>query len=67
VRPNSDGFELIVGARRYRAARLAELFSIPARIVEIDERARREKLHKARVSKFDRILDKAPTCSTQHS
>jgi len=24
------------------------------------ERARREKLHKARVSKFDRILDKAP-------
>ena len=25
------------------------------------ERARREKLHKARVSKFDRILDKAPS------
>jgi ParB family chromosome partitioning protein len=37
VRPNSDGFELIAGARRYRAARLAELFSIPARIVEIDD------------------------------
>jgi ParB-like chromosome segregation protein Spo0J len=37
VRPNSDGFELIAGARRYRAAKLAELFSIPARIVEIDD------------------------------
>jgi ParB/RepB/Spo0J family partition protein len=32
VRPNSEGFELIAGARRYRAAQLAELFSIPARI-----------------------------------
>jgi hypothetical protein len=29
VRPNSEGFELIAGARRYRAAQLAELFSIP--------------------------------------
>jgi ParB-like chromosome segregation protein Spo0J len=28
---------LIAGARRYRAAQLAELFSIPARIVEIDD------------------------------
>jgi ParB family chromosome partitioning protein len=28
------------------------------------ERARREKLHKARVSKFDRILDKAPAMFT---
>jgi ParB family chromosome partitioning protein len=37
VRPNSDGFELIAGARRYRAAILAELFSIPARMVEIDD------------------------------
>ena len=37
VRPNSEGFELIAGARRYRAAILAELFSIPARIVEIDD------------------------------
>ncbi len=37
VRPNADGFELIAGARRYRAAQLAELFSIPARIVEIDD------------------------------
>ncbi len=37
VRPKADGFELIAGARRYRAAQLAELFSIPARIVEIDD------------------------------
>jgi len=37
VRPNSEGFELIAGARRYRAAKIAELFSIPARIVEIDD------------------------------
>ncbi len=37
VRTNADGFELIAGARRYRAAQLAELFSIPARIVDIDD------------------------------
>jgi ParB family chromosome partitioning protein len=37
VRPNNRGFEIVAGARRYRAAQLAELFSIPARIVEIDD------------------------------
>ena len=37
MRPNLEGFELIAGARRYRAALLAELFSIPARIIEIDD------------------------------
>jgi ParB family transcriptional regulator, chromosome partitioning protein len=37
VRPNEDGFEIVAGARRYRAAQLAELFSIPARIVQIDD------------------------------
>jgi ParB family chromosome partitioning protein len=37
VRPNNQGFEIVAGARRYRAAQLAELFSIPARIVEIDD------------------------------
>jgi ParB family chromosome partitioning protein len=37
VRPNSQGFEIVAGARRYRAAQLAELFSVPARIVEIDD------------------------------
>ena len=37
VRPNSEGFELVAGARRYRAAQLAKLFSIPARIVELTD------------------------------
>lgn len=37
VRPNEDGFEIVAGARRYRAAKLAELFSNPARIVQIDD------------------------------
>ena len=37
VRPNSAGFEIVAGARRFRAAQLAELFSLPARIVDIDD------------------------------
>ena len=37
VRPNNQGFEIVAGARRYRAAQLADLFSVPARIVEIDD------------------------------
>ncbi len=37
VRLNADGFELIAGARRYRAAKLAELFSLPARVVNITD------------------------------
>jgi ParB family chromosome partitioning protein len=37
VRPDAEGFELVAGARRYRAAQLAELFSIPARIVELTD------------------------------
>ena len=37
VRPNNQGFEIVAGARRFRAAQLAELFSVPARIVEIDD------------------------------
>jgi ParB family transcriptional regulator, chromosome partitioning protein len=28
VRPDSEGFEVIAGARRFRAAQLAELFSV---------------------------------------
>ena len=28
VRPNNQGFEIVAGARRYRAAQLAELFSV---------------------------------------
>ena len=37
VRPNVQGFEIVAGARRFRAAQLAELFSVPARIVDIDD------------------------------
>ena len=37
VRPNNEGFEIVAGARRFRAAQIAELFSIPALIVEIDD------------------------------
>ena len=37
VSPNNQGFEIVAGARRFRAAQLAELFSVPSRIVEIDD------------------------------
>jgi ParB family chromosome partitioning protein len=37
VRPNDSGFEIVAGARRFRASQLAEVFSIPARIVDIDD------------------------------
>src|ERR1700744_5267107 len=37
VGPNADGFEIVAGARRFRAAQLAELFSIPARIKELTD------------------------------
>src|ERR1700734_832326 len=42
VRPNEKGFEIVAGARRLRAAQLAELFSLPARIVELDDAAAME-------------------------
>ena len=42
VRPNADGFEIVAGARRFRAAQLAELFSLPARVVELDDAAAME-------------------------
>ena len=37
VRPNSEGFEIVAGARRFRAAQLAELFALPVRIVDISD------------------------------
>jgi ParB family chromosome partitioning protein len=37
VRPNNQGFEIVAGARRFRAAQLAEQFAVPARIVDIDD------------------------------
>ena len=39
VRPNAKGFEIVAGARRFRAAQLAEVFSLPARVVELDDAA----------------------------
>jgi ParB-like chromosome segregation protein Spo0J len=32
-----DSFEIVAGARRYRASLLAEQFSIPSRIVELTD------------------------------
>ena len=37
VRPNANGFEIVAGARRFRAAQLADLFALPARIVEVTD------------------------------
>jgi ParB family transcriptional regulator, chromosome partitioning protein len=40
ARPNADRFEIVAGARRYRAAQLAELLEIPTRVVSLtDEQA----------------------------
>lgn len=38
VRPlNERSFEIVAGARRYRAARLAEINSVPVRIVQLTD------------------------------
>jgi len=42
IRPNASGFEIVAGARRFRAAQLADLFSLPARIVDLDDAAAME-------------------------
>jgi ParB family chromosome partitioning protein len=40
VRPNSEGYEIVAGARRFRAAHLAEMDEIPVRVVQLsDEQA----------------------------
>jgi ParB family chromosome partitioning protein len=68
VRPNSEGFEIVAGARRFRAAQLAEVFSLPARIVDIDdaqalvwtllENAQRVDVHPYEEAQgFQRLLD----------
>ena len=68
VRPKSDGFEIVAGARRFRAAHLAELSAIPARIVEIEdaqalewglvENAMRVDVHPYEEAEgFERLLD----------
>ncbi len=68
VRPNADGFEIVAGARRFRAALLAEVFSLPARIVDITdaqsvewqivENALREDVHPYEEAEgYQRLLD----------
>ncbi|MBE3582594.1 MAG: ParB/RepB/Spo0J family partition protein [Limnochordaceae bacterium] len=42
VRPRGDGYELVVGERRWRAAQLAGLRTIPAVVRELDERSTME-------------------------
>jgi ParB/RepB/Spo0J family partition protein len=37
VRPNADGFAILAGERRWRAARLEALATIPARILDVDD------------------------------
>jgi hypothetical protein len=37
VRPNNDGYEIIAGARRFRAAQLAAFEEIPVRIVQLSD------------------------------
>ena len=37
VRPKDNGFEIVAGARRFRAGQLAEQFSLPARIKELTD------------------------------
>src|ERR1700744_1281006 len=40
VRPNSEGYEIVAGARRFRAAHLAKREEVPVRIVQLsDEQA----------------------------
>ncbi len=40
VRPDSEGYEIVAGARRFRAAHLAEMDEVPVRIVQLsDEQA----------------------------
>ncbi len=68
VRPKEDRFEIIAGARRYRAAQIAELAEVPARIlalndeqtleVQIIENSQREDVHPyEEASGYQRLLD----------
>jgi ParB/RepB/Spo0J family partition protein len=37
VRPKDNAFEIVAGARRFRAGQLAEQFSLPARIKSLED------------------------------
>jgi ParB/RepB/Spo0J family partition protein len=58
VRPNGDGFVLIAGARRLRAAKLAGCETVPARVLDLDDAAADEatiieNLHRENIHPLD--------------
>lgn len=58
VRPNGDGFVLIAGARRLRAATLAGCEKVPARVLDLDDAAADEatiieNLHRENIHPLD--------------
>lgn len=58
VRPNGEGFVLIAGARRLRAAKLAGCETVPARVLDLDDAAADEatiieNLHRENVHPLD--------------
>jgi len=69
VRPKDNGFEIVAGARRFRAGLLAEQFSLPARIKELTdvqaiewqliENSQREDIHPYEEAQgFQNLLDR---------
>lgn len=68
VRPSSDGYEIVAGARRFRAAQIAELPELPVRIldltdqqtleVQIIENSQRQDVHPyEEAAGYQRLLD----------
>lgn len=68
ARPNADGFEIVAGARRFRASQLAGLIKIPARVValtdeqalewQLIENSQREDVHPYEEAQgYNRLLD----------
>ena len=37
VRPHNEGFEIVAGARRFRAAQIAQLAELPVRILDLTD------------------------------
>lgn len=61
VRPNGDGYLLIAGARRLRAAKLAGCTTVPARVLDLDDAAADEatiieNLHREDIQPLDEAL-----------
>ncbi len=76
VRPVRKDFELVVGARRLRAARLAGLSSVPAQVKPLDDRSAREvqiieNLQRQDVHPLEEadgykaLLDSTPSCTIE--